>query len=93
VIATVDAPAWAPTTTLRSGAGYWWTGFTWMLRWHLSSLRMWLMIQGIIGVGYVLGFALFFDEIPPAAALCVSTGVPVLNLILLGMLLGPQLVA
>lgn len=97
MIATVDAPAWAPTTTLRSGAGYWWTGFTWMLRWHLSSLRMWLMllvmIQALIGVGYVLGFALFFDEIPPAAALWVSTGVPVLNLILLGMLLGPQLVA
>src|SRR5665647_456775 len=51
------------------------------------------MIPWIIGVGYVLGFALFFDEIPPGAALWVSSGVPVLNLILLGVLLGPQLVA
>lgn len=68
-----------------------------MLRWHLSSLRLWLtllvMIQILLGAGYVLGFALFFDEIPPAAALWLSTGVPVLNLVLLGMLLGPQLVA
>ncbi len=94
---TLDAPAWAPSTTLRSGPGYWLTGYRTMLRWHLSSLRMWLfllvMVQAIIGVGYVLGFALFFDEIPRMAALWVSTGTPVLNLILLGMLLGPQLVA
>ncbi|WP_024287934.1 ABC transporter permease [Cellulomonas sp. KRMCY2] len=94
---TLDAPAWAPSTTLRSGPGYWLTGYRTMLRWHLSSLRMWLfllvMIQALIGVGYVLGFALFFSEIPRTAALWVSTGTPVLNLVLLGMLLGPQLVA
>lgn len=94
---TVAVPAWAPSTTLRSGPGYWLTGYRTMLRWHLSSLRMWLlllvMVQVIIGVGYVLGFALFFDEIPATAALWVSTGTPVLNLVLLGMLLGPQLVA
>ena len=93
----LDAPAWAPSTTLRSGAGYWFTGYRTMLRWHLSSLRMWLlllvMLQIVVGVGYVLGFALFFHPIPPMAALWVSTGTPVLNLILLGMLLGPQLVA
>lgn len=93
----LDAPAWAPSTTLRSGPGYWFTGCRTMLLWHLSSLRTWLfllvMIQVIFGVGYVLGFALFFHPIPPMAALWVSTGTPVLNLILLGMLLGPQLVA
>jgi ABC-2 type transport system permease protein len=94
--ATLAPPSAAPIT-LRSGADYWWNGYATMLRWHLTSLRMWLvflmMIQILIGVGYVLGFALFFDEIPAMAALWVSTGAPVLNLVLLGMLLGPQLVA
>src|ERR1035437_8070323 len=79
---TLDAPAWAPSTTLRSGSGYWLTAYRTMLRWHLSSLRMWLfllvMIQIMFGVGYVLGFALFFHEIPRTAALWVSTGTPVL---------------
>jgi ABC-2 type transport system permease protein len=91
------APASAPPATLRSGASYWVTGFRTMLVWHLTSLRLWLalmmMVQVLIGVGYVLGFALFFDDIPATAALWVSTGTPVLNLVLLGMLLGPQLVA
>lgn len=91
------APASAPPSTLRSGASYWVTGYRSMLVWHLTSLRLWLslmmMVQVLIGVGYVLGFALFFDEIPPMAALWVSTGTPVLNLVLLGLLLGPQLVA
>ena len=91
------APVLAPGLPLRSGPTYWWTGYRTMLRWHLSSLRMWLMllvmVQILLGVGYVLGFALFFDEIPRTAALWVSTGTPVLNLILLGLLLGPQLVA
>lgn len=98
-VLTVPTPGvvLTPPTTLRSGPAYWWNGYRTMLRWHLSSLRMWLtllvMIQALLGVGYVLGFALFFDDIPRLAALWVSTGTPVLNLILLGMLLGPQLVA
>lgn len=95
--ATALAPASAPPTTLRSGPSYWFTGYRTMLRWHLTSLRMWLMLlvvtQILLGVGYVLGFALFFDEIPLTAALWVSTGTPVLNLTRVGMLLGPQLIA
>lgn len=91
------APASAPPSALRSGTTYWAGGYRTMLIWHLTSLRMWLalmmMVQVLIGVGYVLGFALFFDEIPATAALWISTGTPVLNLVLLGMLLGPQLVA
>jgi ABC-2 type transport system permease protein len=41
----------------------------------------------------VLGIALFFQHIPPSAALYVSTGVPVINLVMVGLILGPQLVA
>lgn len=86
-----------PATTLRSGPAYWLAGYRTMVRWHLSSMRLWLvllvMVQVLVGVGYVLGVGLFFDDVPPITAAYVSTGAPVFNLVLLGMLLGPQLVA
>lgn len=95
---TVGAtPGIAPPTALRSGARAWLSGYRTMVRWHLSSMRLWLvllvMVQVLVGVGYVLGIGLFFAEVPPVAAAYVSTGAPVFNLVLLGMLLGPQLVA
>lgn len=90
-------PGIAPPTALRSGATAWFSGYRLMVRWHLSSMRLWLvllvMIQVLVGVGYVLGVGLFFADVPPVAAAYVSTGAPVFNLVLLGMLLGPQLVA
>ena len=101
-IATVAGPGGAasgtaPPTALRSGAGAWVAGYRAMVRWHLSSMRLWLMllvmVQMLVGVGYVLGVGLFFADVPPVAAAYVSTGAPVFNLVLLGMLLGPQLVA
>jgi ABC-2 type transport system permease protein len=68
-----------------------------MVRWHLASLRMWLMtilvVQVLSGVGFVLGISLFFRHIPESVALFVVTGVPVINLLDVGLLLGPQLVA
>lgn len=96
--AAADAPPGiAPPTALRTGAAAWLSGYRMMVRWHLSSMRLWLillvMIQVLVGVGYVLGVGLFFADVPPVAAAYVSTGAPVFNLVLLGMLLGPQLVA
>ncbi len=83
--------------TVRHGPRFWLDGFGAMLRWHLASLRMWLslvtVIQVMAGVGFVLGIGLFFADIPPMAALYVSTGVPVNNLLMLGLIIGPQLVA
>ena len=68
-----------------------------MVRWHLASLRMWLMllgsVQALSGVGFVLGISLFFAHIPESAALFVSTGVPVINLIMVGLVFAPQMVA
>jgi ABC-2 type transport system permease protein len=68
-----------------------------MVRWHLASLRIWLLtltaVQILSGVGFVLGISLFFARIPTSAALFVSTGVPVINLLMVGLILGPQLVA
>lgn len=85
------------TAIVRAGAAYWWSGFRSMLAWHLSSLRLWLVllvaVQVLSGVGFVLGIALFFEDVPPQVALFVTTGVPVVNLVMIGMVLGPQLVA
>jgi ABC-2 type transport system permease protein len=84
-------------TRLRGGAGYWLDSYRALTRWHLASLRMWLMlltvVQVMAGAGFVLGIALFFDHIPASAALFVCTSVPVINLMIVGLILGPQLVA
>jgi len=91
---TPDAVA---AVRLRSGLSYWTSGYRTMLRWHLVGLRMWLsllvVIQVLAGVGFVLGMSLFVHPIPPIVALFVSTGVPVVNLLMVGLFLGPQLVA
>lgn len=50
-------------------------------------------VQVLSGVGFVLGISLFFAHIPLSAALFVATGVPVINLLMVGLILGPQLVA
>lgn len=82
--------------TLRRGVSYWAESYRTLIRWHLASLRMWVMLLTVIqimaGAGFVLGIALFFDRIPASAALFVSTGVPVINLVMVGLILGPQLV-
>jgi ABC-2 type transport system permease protein len=86
-----------PQSLIRHGVPYWLDGYRTMVRWQLISLRLWLPIlaavQILAGAGFVLGIALFFQHIPPSAALYVATGVPVINLVMVGLILGPQLVA
>ena len=88
--------------SVAHGAGeralkHWGRCYAVMVRWHLAGLRMWLVtltvVQLLAGVGFVLGISLFFAHIPMRAALFVSTGVPVINLVTIGLMLGPQLVA
>jgi ABC-2 type transport system permease protein len=92
---TVTVP-YAPIV-VRGGPAYWLGGYRTMLRWQLASLRVWLpaltVIQVLFGAGMVLGIGLLFEDISPAAALYVSSGVPVINLLVIGLILGPQLVA
>jgi ABC-2 type transport system permease protein len=69
-----------------------------MLRWELSGLRLFLpvivAVEVLSGIGFVLGFGLFFPKhVPETAILYLTTGVPVINLYLLGMVFGPQVVA
>jgi ABC-2 type transport system permease protein len=86
-----------PPVSIRRGLAYWAGSYRALTRWHLASLRMWLMLLTVVqimtGAGFVLGIALFFEHIPASAALFVSTGVPVINLVVVGLVMGPQLVA
>ena len=92
---TVALPRLQPQ--VRVGPAYWLGGYRTMLRWQLTSLRASLplltVVQVMVGAGFVLGIPLLFDDIPPTAALYVSSGVPVMNLLMVGLILGPQLVA
>lgn len=84
-------------TIVGRGWGRAWSEYRSMLRWHAASLRLWLAVlstvQVLSGVGFVLGISLFFKNIPVSASMYVSTGVPVVNLLMVGLVLGPQLVA
>jgi ABC-2 type transport system permease protein len=97
-MASLDAGALTlPSGGVERGIGRWGRDYASMVRWHLASLRMWLMtivvVQALSGVGFVLGISLFFQHIPESVALFVVTGIPVVNLLDVGLLLGPQLVA
>jgi ABC-2 type transport system permease protein len=96
-MASLDAALILPPGGVERGIGRWGRDYVSMARWHLASLRMWLMtivvVQALSGVGFVLGISLFFSHIPESVALFVTTGVPVINLLSVGMILGPQLVA
>jgi hypothetical protein len=94
-MATVALPR--PRIEVCRGPAHWVVGYRTMLHWQLASLRTLLPlligIQVLVGAGFVLGIALLFDDISPTAALYVSSGAPVMNLLMVGLLLGPQLVA
>jgi ABC-2 type transport system permease protein len=82
----------------RRGTLYLGRSYAAMLRWHFASMRtlapLIMLVQILAGVGLVLSFGLFFPtRIPISAALYVSTGAPVINLYLIGLILGPQVVA
>jgi len=92
-----DAAVVMPRAATRTGAAYWLHSYWIGTRWHLAGLRMWLslltVIQILAGTGFVLGIGLFFSRIPPSAALFVCTGIPVINLVMVGLIFAPQLVA
>lgn len=82
---------------VRRGAAHWWHSYLMMTRWEATGLRLLLpitaFVQVVTGAGFVLGVGLFFAQIPPEAALFVSTGVVVITLATVGLVLGPQLIA
>jgi ABC-2 type transport system permease protein len=94
---TTVAAHLAPDVRVRRGAREWIRSYATMTRWEFTGMRLWLplvvLVQVLLGAGFVLGISLFFSSIPTMVALYVCTGVPVINLVVLGMIMGPQLVA
>jgi len=100
VTSLASAPAAARAVSLptgRAGAGFFVHAYRRMVAWELASLRIYLPLLGSVlvlqGTGLVLGLGLFFHHIPPVAGLYVTTGVPVLSLLTLGLIFEPQIVA
>ncbi|MFI6344817.1 ABC transporter permease [Streptomyces sp. NPDC050560] len=58
-----------------------------------ATLPLNLVIQTFLAVGIIIGFGYLVPEMDDATALYFSTGAPVLGLITVGMVIGPQEVA
>ncbi|NLT56779.1 MAG: ABC transporter permease [Actinomycetales bacterium] len=92
-----SGPGTAGAAELRTGPRYWVSCYPRMVAWQFATLRLYLpvlaVVQVLAGVGFVLGIGLFFPgEVPHRSAVYVSTGVPVINLYLLGLVLLPQVI-
>lgn len=87
----------AEARALRSGLPYWWRSYLLLVRWELTSLRLLLAvmiaIQTLSGVGVVFAISLWFDAVPPVVAIYATTGGSAVTLAVVGLVLGPQLVA
>jgi len=81
----------------RRGISHWLGAFVAMLRWELTNVRLLLpllmIVQAVSGAGLVLGFGLLMPSLPPHIAAYLVTGAAVVTLILVGVAVGPQLVA
>jgi len=81
----------------RGGARYWLSGFRAMLRWQLTSLRLWAplaaSVEALSGIGMVVGMGLLVPHLTTRGALYLTTGSAVVTMFVIGLILGPQLVA
>lgn len=85
-----------PTPVLRQGPQRWLHAYGSMLRWELTSMRLLvpvtIAVQVLIGAGFAVGIGLFRD-LPPDDARYLATGSAVMTLVLVGLVMGPQLIA
>lgn len=81
----------------RSGVANWMAAFRAMFRWEVAGMRLLIPLTAIVqflsGAGFVVGIGLLFNEVPERTALYLATGAAVINLIVTGLILGPQLIA
>jgi len=81
----------------RAGVGHWMSSYRAMLRWQLTDMRLLLpmtvLVQLLSGVGLVIGFGLLIPEMTQRLALYLSTGAVVVSLVIVGVIMGPQLIA
>jgi len=81
----------------QAGPSHWLRGFRAMLRWQVTDMRLLLpltvMVQALAGVGLVLGFGLLIPNLSDEQAVFLSTGAVVVTLVIVGVVMGPQLIA
>lgn len=81
----------------RRGFGSWFESYSAMVRWERLGSRLIypliMIIQILVGAGFVIGFGLLIPDVDEATALYLSTGGVVMSLILIGLILIPQLIA
>ena len=95
---TADRPDVSPVpTSPRGGPGHWLRSYYLMMSWEFRRtcvfLPLALAVQILIAGGLVIGFGLLLGDIPPTAAVYLSTGVTVISMITIGFVLAPQLIA
>ncbi|KOX11030.1 ABC transporter permease [Nocardiopsis sp. NRRL B-16309] len=76
---------------------YWMSSYGLLLGWAglrgRATLALNLVIQTCLAVGIIVGFAFLVPNLDAGTALYLSTGAPVLGLVTVGMVIGPQEVA
>jgi len=77
--------------------GRWLRSYWRMVAWDFADLRLYLPVLSCVlilqGAGFVYGMGLLSAGMPQSAAMFVTTGAPVMNLITAGLIFEPQLVA
>ena len=75
----------------------WLRGYILMVKWFFLSYRAWLSlnfaVQIGIAVGFIYGISFFFPAITPEIAKYLTTGAPTLILLIVGFVVGPQIIA
>jgi ABC-2 type transport system permease protein len=68
-----------------------------MLKWNMLSSKPWLAmlfaVQLMMTVGFVIGVGYFFPQMDPNIARYLITGTPTLNLMMMGLVIVPQMIA
>jgi ABC-2 type transport system permease protein len=76
---------------------HWWRSYWLLLRWSVLQQRrqlpFLLMVQTLLGMGVVVGFAFLVPQMDRATALYLATGAPTIALIIVGFVAVPQTVA
>jgi ABC-2 type transport system permease protein len=77
--------------------GRWLRDYPLMLKWQMLSntpmLVLMFVVEGLIAVGYVIGFGYIIPNISAQSAMYLITGAPVLILLMVGLVLVPQVVS
>lgn len=92
---TTYAPA-TEAALLRHGLRHWLRSYALMLRFDWGRVRqaapLMIIVQLLMGAGMAVMYGFYYPEISPTTALYITTGVPTLALVPLGLLMVPAAV-